>query len=176
MAVVVALGFATLAAQSGTERGLVVFLIVAPLLPVAGVAAAFGRELDPTWEITAAAPGGGFHLLLVRASAVFATTLAVAAAACLALPASSWTTAAWVLPAFALTLASLALSTYTSPERAAIAVAVTWVVVVLASAQETRALLSAFGPSGQLALAIVAFASAVLLTQRRDSFDIRSQL
>ncbi len=176
MAVFVALGFATLAAHGGTERGLAVFLIVAPLLPMAGVAAAFGCELDPTWEITAASPGGGFRLLLMRASAVFATTLAVAAAAFLALPALSWMAAAWVLPAFALTLASLALSTYTSPERAAIAVAVTWVAAVLASAHETRDLLSAFGSSGQLALAIVAFASAVLVAQRRDSFEIRSQL
>lgn len=175
LAVVVALGFATVAARGGTDRGLAVFLIVAPLLPMAGVAAAFGRELDPTWEITAAAPGGGLRLLLVRASAVFATTLAVAAIACLALPGLSWTTAAWVVPALALTLASLALSTYTSPERAAVVVAVTWVVVVLASAQGTRDVLSAFGSSGQLMLATVAVASAVLVAQRRDSFEIRSQ-
>lgn len=176
LAVVVALGFATVAAQSGTERGLAVFLIVAPLLPMAGVAAAFGRELNPAWEITAAAPAGGLRLLLVRASAVFATTLAVAAAACLALPGLSWATVAWVVPALALTLASLALSTFITPERASIAVAVTWVVVVVASAQGTRNLLSAFSSRGQLVLATVALASAILATQRRDSFEIRSHL
>ena len=174
-AVVMALGFATVAAQSGTDRGLAVFLVVAPLLPMAGVAAAFGRELDPTWEITAAAPGGGLRLLLVRASAVFATTLAVAAVACLALPGLSWTTAAWVVPALALTLATLALATYTSPERAAVAVALAWIVVVAASARGTRDLLSAFDLSGQLMLATIAVVSAVLVAQRRDSFEIRSQ-
>ncbi|MGH9225975.1 MAG: zf-HC2 domain-containing protein [Acidimicrobiales bacterium] len=176
LAVVLALGFVTLAAQSGTDRGLVMFLTVAPLIPVAGVAAAFGQGLDPTWEITAAAPGGGFRLLLLRASAVFGATFAAAAVSALALPGQSWTAAAWVLPAFALTLASLALSTFTSPERAATAVAVGWIVVVTASATETRDLLTAFAAVGQLSLAVVAVLAAILVARRRDSFEIRSNL
>ncbi|MEA2686386.1 MAG: hypothetical protein QOE93_1581 [Actinomycetota bacterium] len=176
LAVVVALGFATVAAQSGTDRALAFFLVLAPLIPVVGVAAAFGPGLDPTWEITAAAPGGGFRLLLLRATAVFATTLAVATVAAMALPDLSWTAAAWVLPALALTLASLALSTFTTPERAATAVAVAWIVAVLASAAETRDALTAFGAGGQLSLAAVAVVAAVLVVQRRDAFEIRSQL
>lgn len=176
VAIILALAFATLAAQSGTDRGLAVFLLVAPLLPVASVAVAFGPGIDPTWEMTSAAPGAGFRLLLLRAAAVFTSSLVLAAVASLALPGQSWTAAAWVLPALALTLASQALSTFTSPERASVAVAVTWVVVVLASAHETRDLLAAFSSSGQVALAIVGFASAVLVAQRRDSLEIRSQL
>jgi hypothetical protein len=176
LAVVIALGFATVAAQTGTDRGLAVFLFVAPLIPVTGVAAAFGPGLDSTWEITAAAPGGGFRLLLLRTSAVVGTTFAVAAVASLALPGWSWTAAAWVLPALALTLASLALATFTSAERAATAVAVAWFVVVVASAHEGRTLLAAFGAGGQLSLAAVAVVAALLVAQRRDSFEIRSQL
>jgi hypothetical protein len=38
LAVVVAFGFAVLAAQGGTDRGLALFLVLAPLIPVAGVA------------------------------------------------------------------------------------------------------------------------------------------
>ncbi len=176
LAVVLALGFATVAAQSGTDRGLAVFLIVAPLIPVAGVAAAFGPGIDPTWEITAAAPGGGFRLLLQRASAVLGATFALASAAAVTLPGLSWTAAAWVLPALGLTLASLALSTYTSPERAATAVSLGWIVVVTASAHKTRDLLSAFDAGGQLTLTVVAVVAAILVARRRDSFETRSQL
>ncbi|MEA2972575.1 MAG: hypothetical protein QOG82_1033 [Actinomycetota bacterium] len=176
LAVVVAFGFAVLAAQSGTDRGLALFLVLAPLIPVVGVAAAFGPGLDPTWEITLAAPSGGFRLLLLRAAAVVATTFAMASVASVALPGLSWTAAAWVLPALALTLASLALSTFTSPERASAAVAVSWIVAVLFSAHVTRHVLSAFGPNGQLCLAGVAVVAAVLVARRRDTFEIRSQL
>lgn len=176
VAVSVALAFAAIAAQSGTDRGLAVFLMVAPLIPVAGVAAAFGSALDPTWEVTTAAPGAGFRLLLLRAAAVFATTAVLAAAAALALPGLSWTAAAWILPALALTLTTLALSTVTSSERAAIGVSLTWVLVVMGAALESRDLLSAFGPSGQLVLATVAVVAAVLVAQRRDAFEVRGQL
>jgi len=176
LGVVVALAFATIAAQSGTDRGLALFLTLAPLLPVAGVAAAFGPTLDPTWEITAAAPGGGFHLLLLRAASIFGATLAAAALAALALPGLSWTAAAWVLPALALTLTSLALSTFTSSERAAAAVAAGWIAVVLVSAHGTQDLLSAFEAGGQLRLAIVAAAATMLVARRRDLFETRSHL
>jgi len=176
LAVVLALGFAIVAAQTGTERGLAVFLVLAPLIPVIGVAAAFGPGLDPTWEITVAAPAGGVRLLLMRAAAVFAATFTTAAVGSLALPGLSWTAAAWVLPALALTLASLALSTFTSAERAASTVTVAWLVVVLGSAQESRHVLSAFGAGGQLSVAVVAVVAAVLIARRRDSFEIRSQL
>jgi hypothetical protein len=176
LAVVVALGFATVAAQSGTDRGLALFLTLAPLLPVAGVAAAFGPALNPTWEITATAPGGGFHLLLLRAASVFGATLAAAALAALALPGLSWTAAAWVLPALALTLSSLALSTFTTAERAATSVATGWIVVVLVSAHGTRDLLSAFEAGGQLGQAIVALIAAMLVARRRDFFETRSHL
>jgi lipopolysaccharide export LptBFGC system permease protein LptF len=96
--------------------------------------------------------------------------------ASVALPGLSWTAAAWVLPALALTLASLALSTFTSPERASAAVAVSWIVAVLFSAYVTRHVLSAFGANGQLCLAGVAVVAAVLVARRRDTFEIRSQL
>lgn len=176
VAMVLALGFAVLAAQTSGDRGLAVFLVLAPLIPVIGVAAAFGPGLDPTWEITAAAPAGGVRLLLMRAAAVFAATFTTAAVSSLALPGLSWTAAAWVLPALALTLASLALSTFTTPERAATTVAVAWLVVVLASAQASRHVLGAFGAGGQLSVAVVAVVAAVLVARRRDSFEIRSQL
>ena len=46
------------------------FLALAPLLPLAGVAAAFGAALDPTYEIGLAAPLSAVRLLLLRTVAV----------------------------------------------------------------------------------------------------------
>jgi hypothetical protein len=61
--------FAVLAAQvgSGPDASLA-FLTVAPLLPLAGIAMAYGPGIDPTYEIGLAAPMRSLRLLL-RAAA-----------------------------------------------------------------------------------------------------------
>src|SRR5438552_15159541 len=109
-AVAAVLGFAELAAH-GAHAGLVVFLAIAPLIPVAGVAAAFGPGIDPTYEIGVAAPLRSFKLLLFRSAAVLVASLILIGLAALALPSLDWTAAAWLLPAFALTLVTLAVAT-----------------------------------------------------------------
>lgn len=47
--------FAVLAAGT-SPRGLFVFLTLARKLPVVGVAAAYGREADPAYELAVASP------------------------------------------------------------------------------------------------------------------------
>ena len=74
------------------------FLVLAALLPLAGVAAAYGPGIDPSYEIGVAAPMSSFHLILVRASTVLASTAALAALAALTLPRVGWTAAAWIVP------------------------------------------------------------------------------
>jgi hypothetical protein len=69
------------------ERFLRIFLVVAPLGPLAGVAVAFAGGLDPTREIGLAAPYSGLRLLLVRTAAVVAVTVPIVGAAALALTA-----------------------------------------------------------------------------------------
>ena len=56
------------------------FLALAPLAPVAGVAITFGPGADPSFELTVASPISTVRLLLLRAAAVLATTLVLAAA------------------------------------------------------------------------------------------------
>jgi hypothetical protein len=51
------------------------FLLVAPLLVLAGVAAAFLPVFDPAWRLAAAAPFSGVTLLLVRAVCALAAAL-----------------------------------------------------------------------------------------------------
>jgi anti-sigma factor RsiW len=182
-AVAVTLGFAVVAAH-GNEGGPLVFLLLAPLLPVAGIAAAYGPGIDPTHELALAAPMPGFRLLLLRAAAVLASTTALAAAAALALPDLGWLAAAWLLPALGLTLASLALATVLHPALAAGAVASSWVgavgVTQWAAVRHLRDPLGGpvgsvlFDPAGQVAFLAVAALAALLIVRRHDRFDIET--
>jgi hypothetical protein len=175
LAVTTALAVAVVAAHEN-DRGLALFLVVAALAPLAGVAAAFGPETDPTYEITAASPASGVRLLLLRSCAVFATTLVVVAAASLTLPVIGWTAVAWVLPSLALSLASLALATVLRPEQAATTVAVGWVTSVLASGSRAGNWMAIFGTTGQLGFVLVIVVAAVVITLRRYSFEIGTHL
>lgn len=183
-AVTLALAFAVAAAYAGTgERAVLVFLIMAPLLPLAGVAAAFAPGVDPAAEVALAAPMRTFRLLLVRASAVLVPTLVLTSLAALTLPGPGWAATAWLLPSLAVAVSALALSTYVSPVPAAAAIAVLWVAGVLVSevaAAGGLAPLRLGGPieselfqaAGQLALGIVSAAAGVVLANRRHAFEI----
>ena len=79
-AAAVAIGFSAWAANAGAD-GRLVFLAVAPVLPVAGVAAAYGRWADPSHELATTAPFSGLRLLLLRTLAVLVVTTVVTAMA-----------------------------------------------------------------------------------------------
>jgi putative zinc finger protein len=158
------------------ERGLALFLCLAALFPLAGVAAAFGAALDPTYEIGLAAPLSSLRLLLLRTIAVVATTVVVVGLAALALPGVGWTAAAWLLPSLALTLASLALATYVSPLVACASVAGAWLVAVVVAAIGADDRLAAFGGSAQVVFAVLIGIAGALLAHRHDSLDLRGRL
>lgn len=170
-AVVLVLGFAVLAAQQG-ERGLLAFLCVAALLPVAGVAAAYGRGLDPTYELAVTAPFSSVRLLLVRAAAVVTVTIALAGAAAIALPGFGWTAAAWLLPSLGLTVASLALATYVAPLTAFTGTSIAWLTAVLGIGFASDDRLAAFGPGAQVATALVTCCAMALLALRHDHLEL----
>jgi hypothetical protein len=158
------------------EVGLIWFLVLAPLLPLAGVAAAYGPDVDPTYEIGLAAPIGSFGLLLIRALAVLASTITMAAVAAIALPGLEWTAAAWLAPSLALTLASLALSTRIAAPAACGALAALWVLTVLGSWRLADEPLLVFGAEGQVACVMLAAAAAVVLGRHAQSFERRGTI
>ena len=168
-AVTVALGFAVVAANQ-SHSGLLIFLVVAPLLPVIGVAAAFGPGVDPTYEIGLAAPLSSLRLLLLRGGAVLTATIALAGIAGLALPGSEWT-AAWLLPALGLTLGSVALSSVIPPLHAARWVGLIWVVAVTILAVPHHDELALFRYPGQIIFALVAGVGGLVIAHRRDAFN-----
>ena len=157
---------AALAADSA-PRALFVFLTVAPLLPVAGVAAAYGRDADPAHEIAVAAPYSMLRLLLLRTLTVVAATLVLTVLAGLVLVDEGWAAAAWLLPAAALTSATLLLSTRVTPVWAAASVMGSWVAGVAVAWQATGTRLAAFGDVGQsVALGVTLVCLVLLVAQR----------
>ena len=169
-AVAISLAFAVAAAHQG-ERGVFLFLALAPLLPLAGVAAAYGAALDPTYEIGLASPIRSFRLLLIRAVAVLATTTTLVGAAALALPQLDWRAAAWLLPALGLILLSLVLATFISAVAAFGSVAFAWLSVVMLSWTVADDTFVAFRGAAQIVFLILTLTGAFVVARRRDSFD-----
>lgn len=102
--------------------------IVAPAIPLLGVAASYGSGLDDAYEVIAATPAGGLRLLLVRSAVVLAVTTPIALAGGALIGYGSPTP--WLLASLALTLATLALGSAIGIERAAAVVGTAWVVAV----------------------------------------------
>jgi hypothetical protein len=163
----IALAFAAVAAAQGGARGALFFLLLAPLVPVAGVAVSYGPDADDAYEPTVAAPYSSSRLLLLRALATLLTSVPLAAIGGLLLPWSAWAAATWLLPASAGVALTLAGSTWTSPARAASAVAVVWLVVVAAvSAPVGAGTSTLLGSSALPCYAAVGLTAAVVFQAR----------
>jgi hypothetical protein len=173
-----ALGSAAFAAQhtSGTDAAgatLFLFLVLAALAPVAGVAVAFGPGMDPAYEIGLASPMRSDRLLFIRTAAVLVASVAIGGAAAIALPGLDRTVTLWLLPALGLTLATLAAATWLRPFVAACGVALGWVMVAAAVSVASADPLAPFHAAGQL-VAILAIATSLLvLAQRRSAYEGR---
>lgn len=169
-----AISFAALAADVG-QKGLLLFLALAPVLPVAGVAVAYGREVDPTHDIGLAAPYSTFRLLLLRSGAVLASSLLLLAVGAVLLPVDGWLAAAWLLPSLALTAVTLAAATRIQPAWAAGLIVTAWLTAVFSAFRSTGSPYAAFGTGGQLlCLALLALSLAVLVHRGRiPAADLR---
>lgn len=171
LAVAISVTFAALSSRAVGGDALP-FLVLAPLVPLAGVATAFGKPIDPVWEIGLSAPFGGFRLMLIRAASVLATSTAIAAIGALLLVDGGWLAAAWLVPALALTLLVLAVSsTSISTTTASVIVGTCWVAGVVLVDRFASDPLTAFGSAAQVVFAVVAVASAAVLVGRHAAFD-----
>jgi hypothetical protein len=161
---VVALAFATAAAAWAGSNGIAPFLLVAPMVPVLGVAAAYGPHDDPLETLLATAPYGRTRLILARTLAVLATALPFTFALSLTLPGPGWLAAAWLGPALALVPVTMALSSFVSPRTGSAVVALGWSGVVVLSTRAMPATwpVEATQQLAYLALAVVAVAVLVV--------------
>jgi hypothetical protein len=152
------------------QQALIPFVLVAPLLALAGVAGAFMPPFDPAYRLAIAAPFSALTLLLARAvSALAAAMIPVAGAAFLA-PGPGWLPVAFLLPSLAVCATALAARTVISPLAAAIGAGTLWAVPVLLLTL-TRLPLTIVEWRGQVVSAVALLAAAVVLLVRRDRFE-----
>ena len=133
-------------------------LLLAPVLPVLGVAASWSQGLDPAYELTASVPRAGLHLVLRRTASVLAVVVPALLVAGWATGVPGVTAAQWLLPCLAFTSTTLALGGVVGVTRAAVAVVVVWAGVVVtptvAAHRATFALQAGGLPVWGLALAL----------------------
>ncbi|MEL6981078.1 MAG: zf-HC2 domain-containing protein [Actinomycetota bacterium] len=169
LAILISIGAAT---GPQPREDLFMLLLVAPLVPVLGVALAYGTEADPAHEMAMATPMRGLRLVLTRAAAVLAfSTFWLLIAAVLA-PGRQPMAFAWLLPALGLTSATVALMTVLAPRRAAMVAAGVWVTGVLIVQGAATDPLAAFGPAGQVVMVVVGLVSFGVTVLRRQRFDV----
>lgn len=166
--VVLVLAFALLTAHADPD-GITVFMVLAPVLPVVGVALAFGAAADPAHEMTSATPHSMLHLLAVRSAFVVASTLVPAALAAAFLPGTGWFALAWLLPALAMTVGMLALAMRFAPHQAAASLVALWVAAVIPALVHTRDPLLVGHPTVQLlSLTALLVSAGALFLNRND--------
>jgi hypothetical protein len=143
-------------------------LLLAPVAPLLGVAAAWSRGVDPAYELAAASPRAGLDLVLRRTVTVLVVVIP-------ALGVAGWVVGAsptlWLLPCLALTVGALALGELIGLHRAATGLAVAWAVVAVAPSLALGQPSVLLAAAGVPAWAVVTGVVAVLvLALRRHAY------
>ncbi|MFJ1730511.1 zf-HC2 domain-containing protein [Streptomyces sp. NPDC088254] len=144
-------------------------LMLAPVLPVLGVAASWSRGIDPAYELTASAPRAGLPLLLRRTAAVL--TLVVPA-----LFACGWATgvtvAQWLLPCLAFTAMALALGGVMGVTRAVVVLAAAWVAVIVAPTLATHRMTFALQTGGLPVWGLILTLGVGVVIARKGAYSV----
>lgn len=164
--VVVALGFDLAAAGwRGSLPSLV--LLLAPVAPLLGVAAAWTGRVDPAHELVAATARAGLGLVLRRTVVVLLVVIPV-------LTGAGWligvSPARWLLPCLAFAAGSLALGGAIGLPRAAGGLAVLWAVAVVAPSILTARTSVLLSPAALPGWAALTAAVLLVLVARRRAF------
>ncbi len=169
----VVLLFASVAAKDTWQARdqLAIFLALAPVVPVAGVALAYGPQADRVHEVALAAPLSGLRLLLLRTATVVGAAMVLSLIAVALAPTRGWLRLAWLLPAAATTAVTLAAATWLGMRRAAGVVATLWLLVVIVVGQTSNDATAPFAAIGQGVAAAVAVAGVGVLVAERRRLD-----
>ncbi len=172
-AVTIAVLFALSAASNNQAVGvdrIGVFLTLAPLVPLLGVALAFGKGVDPTHDLVVAAPRDTFAVFLIRATTVLIASSILLLLCAVVLPAGGAYRLAWLLPSLAITATTMWLSATWPAQRVAAVIASGWVlgVLVASGAASTAA---TFGPVMQGLSGALAVVASWALFRHRQHFN-----
>lgn len=159
------------------EDAFFALLVMAPLLPLAGVTVATTFRRDPLGELVTAVATPAFSLFLMRALAVVAPTIVVAVSAAMLTPGDGWESVLWLLPSFGLMMATLALGSWFPIRAVAWVLGAAWVTAAAigangAPAADLVAGYAPFRPVGQLALFALSLIAGAVAVARSDSFDL----
>jgi hypothetical protein len=157
--------FVVVAAALANEGGLGLFLIVAPLIPVTGVAVAYGPSSDPSYETVVVTPFAMVRMILLRTLSVLVTSVPLVVMAGLLLPTSPLVAVAWLLPAAGFIAVVLTASNWVEPTHAAAAVGVCWSALVV-WAVRIHDPLAVFAPMAMGAYLILLVVAAFALLHR----------
>jgi len=148
------------------------FLVLAPVVPTALVALSFAPGVDPAGECGLATPVFGFGLVIRRALAVEVLALLVLGIGSLFIPIDGPTALAWLIPALALSLGTLAGSVRWAAPQAAAGLTMGWATVLVLAyvAEGGRDLVESavFDPSGQAVLGLMAVGASVVMMMNRQ--------
>ncbi|GAB3708506.1 zf-HC2 domain-containing protein [Nocardiopsis oceani] len=154
-------------------QGSLLFSFTAPIVPLAGVALAYGRAVDPAYSLTAVTPLAGYRLLLLRTCAVLVPALTLCTVAALMMPSAAtlWGAVFWLLPALAMVAGCLALNRWMSLAAAAGTIGGGWVLSLgLLSAADSLDPLLLFVPAAQaIWAAVLALLAVAVLTRVRTA-------
>ncbi|ARE73106.1 hypothetical protein B6R96_03455 [Streptomyces sp. Sge12] len=142
-------------------------LLLAPVLPVCGVAASWSRGLDPAFELTSSTPRAGLQLVLRRTASVLAVVIPT-------LLTGGWATgltaAQWLVPCLAFTAMTLALGGVIGVTRAAAVLVAAWAAVVVAPTLATSRTAVALGTDGLPVWGLLLALGAAVVIVRRGAY------
>jgi hypothetical protein len=170
------LGFAVVAPLLTGSEGEQLFLAVAPLIPVAGVAMSYGPGVDPSYEAVLVSPYSMLRLVLLRTALVLSTSVPLVVVTGLLLPMPAFVAVAWLLPAAGFVAVVLTASSWFEPEQVATAVALGWLAAVAWAARVGDPLLLVTGPAVPVYLTVLvtaAVAFVVRVSGRTPSWRLR---
>lgn len=132
------------------------FLLLAPLVPVLAVVAAYDAT-DPLRELQAGTPYSRLRLALLRTTAALAVAVPMTMAVGLLVPGLQPLAFAWLVPGLGLTTTALVLLTWLDAWSAGTAVGLAWALIVtsLASSDAAQVLTGPIAQSAHLAVAAV---------------------
>jgi len=159
------------AARADSAGSVDLFLLAAPIGPLAATALSFGRWSDPAHAVLFTTPTSALKILLVRTTAAVVPAIVLTGLASLWIADHGWIAAAWLLPGLALCLGALALSSWWPIEMAAIVLAGAWIAVPVSLAAGPGDLLDALTGSVQVVSAVVVAVGVVLIVARRTEFE-----
>ena len=162
-----------LAAPRTDGRLAVWLLVLAPLVPMTGVAIAYGPETDPMHELAVSSPYPRLRLVLLRSLLVVPMTAVLLLVTGLTVPGGPDTAVLWLLPGLTLAAMVLALERRFGALRVAVALSLGWIAFAVGARAGTGSVAAAYGPPVQLVclaalVAVAAFAARGLHRSRRS--------